>query len=284
MHPDSPQKQIWESKTETPQQWVLYLLFPYIVISRAYLKFSIFPLIKTHIHTPCISIQAMKPPKTRHPGISPLGWSSTKDMTRTTPSRPASHPVCLWQYSFQHTTQEISSFKEENSLYISAKTLGSSTEQKTEVQSRLGLLPWFREGDLRKGAQCSPRYGGISLTCCLFSFQPIPLDSLVPLLGQLVLPFWPRNLHPFLYLGQNIIHLMVEFNQWYVHLCDYSSLPSTQSSVSSLLFIASIGRTFHLPHFAHFLLPHLQLWRLSWHSCLSWRILLSACHSLLFSS
>lgn len=185
---------------------------------------------------------------------------------------------------FPARCSEISSFKEENYLYISEKTLGSSTEQKTEVQSRLGLLPWFREGDLRKGAQCSPRYGGISLTCCLFSFQPIPLDSLVPLLGQLVLPFWPRNLHPFLYLGQNIIHLMVEFNQWYVHLCDYSSLPSTQSSVSSLLFIASIGRTFHLPHFAHFLLPHLQLWRLSWYSCLSWRILLSTCHSLLFSS
>ena len=95
----------------------------------------------------------------------------------------------------------------------------------------------------------------LALQCCLCSFQPIPFDSSVPLLGQLVLPFWPRNLHPFLYLGQNIIHLMVEFNQWYVHLCDYSSPPNMQSNASSVLFIASLGRTFHLPHLAHFLLP-----------------------------
>ena len=122
MHPDSPQKQIRDSKTETPQQWVLYLLFLYIVISRAYLKFSIFPLIKTHTHTPCISIQAMKPPKTRHPGISPLGWSSTKDMTRTTPSRPASHPVCLWQYSFQHAAQRFPLSKRKTT-YIFQKRL-----------------------------------------------------------------------------------------------------------------------------------------------------------------
>lgn len=114
-------------------------------------------------------------------------------------------------FSAQHS--EISSFKEENYLYILAKTLGSSTVQKTEIKSRLGLLPWFREGDLRRGAQCSPHYGGISLTVLPMHFQPVPLDFSVPPFSQLVLPFWPRNLHPFLYLGQNIIHLMVEFNQ-----------------------------------------------------------------------
>lgn len=179
-----PQKQIPESKTETPQQWVLYLLFLYIVISRAYLKLSLFPLTKTHIHTPCISIQAMKPPKMKHPGLSPLGWSSTEEMTRTMPLRPASHPVCLWQYSFQHTA-EISSFKEENYLYISAKTLGSSTEQKTEVKSRLekkqiGSPSLVQRRGLEKGFPMLAslwRYQPYSAACAVSSLFPLTLQS-----------------------------------------------------------------------------------------------------------
>lgn len=168
-----PQKQIPESKTETPQQWVLYLLFLYIVISKAYLKLSIFPLIKTHIHTPYISIQAMKPPKMKHPGLSPLGWSSTEEMTRTMPLRPASHPVCLWQYSFQHTAQRYPLSKRKTTyifqqrLWVQAlsKRLKLKADwKKKEKKSRWGLLPWFREEDLRKGSQCSPHHGGISLT------------------------------------------------------------------------------------------------------------------------
>lgn len=86
---------------------------------------------------------------------------------------------------FSTHRSEISSFKEENYLYISAKTLGSSTEQKTEVKSRLekkqiGSPSLVQRRGLEKGFRMLAslwRYQPYSAACAVSSLFPLTLQS-----------------------------------------------------------------------------------------------------------